>query len=347
MKIGNVEVGQLILGPMAGFTDMPFRALCIEQGASFTCTEMISAKALFYKNKNTLPLLQTGDGEHPVAVQLFGSDAELLAEEAEKLEDGPFDVFDVNMGCPVQKVVGNGEGSALMRSPERVKEIVHAMAGKLQKPVTVKIRKGFNDAEINAVEIAKIAEGEGAAAVAVHGRTREEFYRGKADWDIIAQVKEAVKIPVIGSGDVFSGPDAKRMLDETGCDAVMIARGARGNPWIFRQIRHYLETGEELPKPALSEVREMILRHARMMIDFEERMFPETIRSRGGAQRQRNNDSRVSAAEDAAIRMMRKHLGFYVTGCRDASHIRRRVNSCSTYAELEAIMDEWTKGDND
>lgn len=342
MKIGNVEVGKLILGPMAGFTDLPFRALCIEQGASFTYTEMISAKALFYKNKNTLPLLQTGEKERPVAVQLFGNEPELLAEEALKLEDGPFDIFDVNMGCPVQKVVGNGEGSALMRKPELVKQIVGAMAGKLHKPVTVKIRKGFNDAEVNAVEIAKIAEGEGAAAIAVHGRTREEFYRGKADWDIIAQVKEAVAIPVIGSGDVFSGADAERMMKETGCDAVMIARGARGNPWIFREVRHYLETGDVLPRPDLSEVRDMILRHAKMMIAFEERMYGETRRTRGRSVQQQNGPaSGISVSEDAAIRMMRKHLGFYVTGYRDASAMRRRMNTCSSFAELQAVMDEW------
>ena len=202
-----------------------------------------------------------------------------------------------------------------MRSPERVEAIVSAMAKKLKKPVTVKIRKGFHNAEINAVEIAKIAEGAGAAAIAVHGRTREEFYHGTADWKIIAEVKAAVKIPVIGSGDVFSGPDAKRMLDETGCDAVMIARGARGNPWIFRQISHYLETGEELPKPSLLEVREMILRHVEMMIDF--------------------------AGEEAAIRQMRKHLGFYVTGYRDASRMRREMNRCCTFAEIQNVLATW------
>ena len=243
MKIGNVEVGNLILGPMAGFTDMPFRELCIEQGASFTYTEMISAKALYYKNRNTLPLLKTGENERPVAVQLFGNEPELLADEAAKLEEGPYDVFDINMGCPVQKVVGNGEGSALMRDPQLVEQIISTMAKRLTKPVTVKIRKGFNDNEVNAVEIARIAEGAGAQAIAIHGRTREEFYHGKADWEIIRKVKEAVKIPVIGSGDIYSGPDAKRMLDETGVDAVMIARGARGNPWIFHQVKTFLETG--------------------------------------------------------------------------------------------------------
>ncbi len=315
MKIGNVEVGQLVLGPMAGFTDMPFRALCIEQGASFTYTEMISAKALFYKNRNTLPLLKTGEKERPVAVQLFGNDPELLAAEAVKLEDGPYDIFDVNMGCPVQKVVGNGEGSALMRDPKKVEQIVSAMAKALKKPVTVKIRKGFNDNEVNAVEIAKIAEGAGAAAIAIHGRTREEFYHGTADWDIIAEVKKAVQIPVIGSGDIYSGKDAKRMLDETGVDAVMIARGARGNPWIFHQIKSYLETGVEEERPSLEEVRDMVLRHVKLMIDF--------------------------TGEEAAIRQMRKHVGFYVTGYHDATRMRREINRCRTYKEFFDTLTKW------
>ena len=315
MRIGNIDAGKLILGPMAGYTDLPLRALCIEQGASFTYTEMISAKALYYKNKNTLPLLRVGETEHPVALQLFGNEPELLAEEAAKLEDGPYDVFDINMGCPVQKVVGNGEGSALMRDPHKVEAIVSAMTKRLAKPVTVKIRKGFNDQEVNAVEIAKIAEGAGAAAIAIHGRTREEFYHGKADREIIARVKDAVSIPVIGSGDIYSGKDAKEMLEETGVDAVMVARGARGNPWIFSQIKTFLETGEEAERPSLPEVREMILKHVRMMMDF--------------------------AGEEAAIRQMRKHVGFYVTGYRDASRMRREINSCLTFQEFYDTLTKW------
>ena len=315
MKIGTIEAGTVILGPMAGFTDMPFRALCIEQGASFTYTEMISAKALYYKNRNTLPLLKTGENERPVAVQLFGNEPELLADEAAKLEEGPYDVFDINMGCPVQKVVGNGEGSALMRDPQLVEKIISTMAKRLTKPVTVKIRKGFNDNEVNAVEIARIAEGAGAQAIAIHGRTREEFYHGKADWEIIRQVKEAVKIPVIGSGDIYSGPDAKRMLDETGVDAVMIARGARGNPWIFHQIKTFLETGAKEERPSLSEVREMVMKHVRLMIDF--------------------------AGEEAAIRQMRKHVGFYVTGYHDATRMRREINRCTSYKEFADTLTKW------
>ncbi|MDO4206324.1 MAG: tRNA dihydrouridine synthase DusB [Lachnospiraceae bacterium] len=315
MKIGNVECGNIILAPMAGITDMPFRALCREQGATFSYTEMISAKALYYKNKNTLPLLQVAEGEKPIAVQLFGNEPDLLAQEALKLEDGPYDVFDVNMGCPVPKVVNNGEGSALMRDPEKIGQIVSAMTKVLHKPVTIKIRKGFSADQINAVEVAKRAEDAGAAAIAIHGRTREEYYSGHADYDIIRQVKEAVSIPVMGSGDIYKGKDAKRMLDETGCDAVMIARGARGNPWVFREVAHYLETGEELPRPSIEEVKEMVLRHARMLIDF--------------------------CGENMAIRQMRKHAGYYVTGYPDASKIRREVNLCVTFSDLERTLTKW------
>lgn len=315
MKIGSVECGNIILAPMAGITDMPFRALCREQGATFSYTEMISAKALYYKNKNTLPLLQVAKGERPIAVQLFGSEPELLAQEALKLEEGPYDIFDVNMGCPVPKVVNNGEGSALMRDPEKIGQIVSAMTKVLHKPVTIKIRKGFSADQINAVEVAKRAEDAGAAAIAIHGRTREEYYSGHADYDIIRQVKEAVSIPVMGSGDIYKGKDAKRMLDETGCDAVMIARGARGNPWIFREVAHFLETGEELPRPSVEEVKEMILRHARMLIDF--------------------------CGENMAIRQMRKHAGYYVTGYPDASRIRREVNLCVTFSDLERTLTKW------
>ena len=315
MKIGSVECGNIILAPMAGITDMPFRALCREQGATFSYTEMISAKALYKKKKNTLPLLQVAKGERPIAVQLFGSEPELLAQEALKLEEGPYDVFDVNMGCPVPKVVNNGEGSALMRDPEKIGQIFSAMTKVLHKPVTIKIRKGFSADQINAVEVAKRAEDAGAAAIAIHGRTREEYYSGHADYDIIRQVKEAVSIPVMGSGDIYKGKDAKRMLDETGCDAVMIARGARGNPWIFREVAHFLETGEELPRPSVEEVKEMILRHARMLIDF--------------------------CGENMAIRQMRKHAGYYVTGYPDASRIRREVNLCVTFSDLERTLTKW------
>ena len=266
LNIGGVVVENgLVLAPMAGVTDLSFRRLCKEQGCGLVVTEMVSAKAILYKNRNTQELLRIRDEERPAAVQLFGSDAEIMGEIAGVVSEGKCDLIDVNMGCPVPKIVNNGEGSALLREPKKVEAILTAMVKKSKKPVTVKIRKGFNDASVNAVEIAKIAEGCGAAAVAVHGRTREQFYSGKADWEIIRQVKEAVKIPVIGNGDVYGAKEAKAMLDLTGCDGVMIGRGAKGNPWIFSQILHYLETGEVLPGPSVLEIKEMILRHGRLL----------------------------------------------------------------------------------
>ena len=311
MKIGNIELkNNLVLAPMAGYTDTAFRSLCVEQGAALTYTEMISAKALYYKNRNTKPLLQIADNEGPVAVQLFGNDPELLAEEALKLEDGPYDIFDVNMGCPVPKVVNNGEGSALMLEPQRVEAIVKAMAGKLKKPVSVKIRKGFDEEHVNAVEIAKIAEGAGASMVAVHGRTRTQMYHGRADYGIIRQVKEAVSIPVLGSGDIYSADDARRMLSETGADGVMIARGARGNPWIFREV-----LDENFVRPGIDEVAEMIFRQLDLMLKWN--------------------------SEGSAVRQMRKHVGFYVQGFPNAAHIRREINKCETAEQFRDTLTLW------
>ena len=244
LTIGNVTLdNNVILAPMAGVTDLPFRLLCKEQGVGLICMEMVSAKAIYYNNKNTEELLEIHPDEKPVSLQLFGSDADIMAEMAKKIEERPFSVLDVNMGCPVPKVVNNGEGSALMKNPKLVEEILTKLVKATYKPVTVKIRKGFNDANVNAVEIAKIAEACGVAAVAVHGRTREQYYSGKADWDIIRAVKEAVNIPVIGNGDVTDALSAKALLDYTGCDGVMIGRGAQGNPWIFGEVTTYLETG--------------------------------------------------------------------------------------------------------
>lgn len=311
MKIGNIELkNNLVLAPMAGYTDAAFRSICVEQGASLTYTEMISAKALYYKNKNTLPLLQVADNEGPVAIQLFGSEPELLANEAAKLEDGPYDIFDVNMACPVAKVVNNHEGSALMKQPKLVEAIVTAMVKKLKKPVSVKIRKGFNDEHVNAVEIAKIAEGSGASLIAVHGRTREQMYRGHADYEIIRQVKEAVSIPVIGSGDIYTREDALRMMNETGVDGIMAARGSRGNPWIFRSI-----LDENFKHPDIDEVKAMIFHHMDLMLKWN--------------------------PEDSAVRQMRKHVAFYVTGYHNAAQLKRDINYCNTLDEFKETLTLW------
>ena len=315
LTIGNVTLeNNVFLAPMAGVTDLPFRLLCKEQGCGMMCTEMVSAKAMLYNNKNTDKLREVDPRERPVAVQLFGSDPEILSRMAARIEDGPYDFIDINMGCPVPKVVNNGEGSALMRNPKQVEAILTAMVKALKKPVTVKFRKGFNDREVNAVEIAKIAESCGVAAVAVHGRTREQYYSGTADWDIIRQVKEAVSIPVIGNGDIFTPEDGKRMLEETGCDGLMVARGAKGNPWIFKRLTHYLDTGELLPPPTKEEKKEMILRHARMQVELK--------------------------GEYQGIREMRKHVAWYTAGCPGSSALRNDVNLVETLAELEELIEE-------
>lgn len=313
LKIGDVSLkNNLILAPMAGVTDLPFRLLCKEQGAGLLCMEMVSAKAIYFNNKNTEELLTIDDREPPVSLQLFGSDPDIISEMSKKIENRPFSILDINMGCPVPKVAGNGEGSALMKNPKLVEEIVSKTAKAIKKPVTVKIRKGFDDEHINAVEIARIAESAGAAAVAVHGRTREQYYSGKADWDIIRQVKEAVKIPVIGNGDVTSPEAARQLMETTGCDGIMIGRGAQGNPWIFRQILHWMETGEEEPKPDLEEVKAMILRHARMLVEYK------------GAY--------------TGIREMRKHVAWYTAGYPNSAKLRARVNEIESLEALEHLI---------
>ena len=319
--IGSVTMDNpLVLGPMAGVTDLPFRLLCKEMGCGLVYTEMISAKALYYKNKNTLPLLATDPKERPVAVQLFGSEPDLMADMAKTLEDKGYQIIDINMGCPVPKIVNNREGSALMKEPKLVGKIVEKMAKAVKLPVTVKIRKGFDKNSVNAVEIAHIAQESGAAAVAVHGRTREEYYSGHADWDIIRQVKEAVTIPVIGSGDIVDVDSFLRMKKQTGCDGFMIARGAKGNPWVFKQISVYLENGTILPRPALSKVLKMIRRHGKMMVEFK--------------------------GEFTGIREMRKHLAWYTAGYPGSAKLRGRVNEMETYEDLVRILEEYenTKG---
>ena len=270
MNIGNVKLkNPYILAPMAGVTDLPFRLLCREQGAGLLCMEMISAKALIYKNRNTKLLLEIHPEEFPVSLQLFGSEPDVICEAARQIEHLPFQILDINMGCPVPKIVKNGEGSALMNQPKLVHQIVKTLVQAIDKPVTVKIRKGFDDQHVNAVEIAKIIEDAGAAAVAVHGRTREQYYSGKADWEIIARVKEAVSIPVIGNGDVTSGEAALEMRRQTGCDGVMVGRGAQGNPWIFSELAEYERTGKMPERPGLDEIRKMMLRHARLQIQYK------------------------------------------------------------------------------
>lgn len=313
LRIGSVELpNNLILAPMAGVTDLPFRILCKEQGAGLICMEMVSAKAIYYNNKNTMQLLEVAQEERPVSLQLFGSDPVCISEMAKRIEERPFDILDINMGCPVPKVVNNGDGSALMKNPKLAGEIIEQTVKAISKPVTVKIRKGFDKDHINGVEMAKIAESAGAAAIAVHGRTREQFYSGKADWDIIAQIKDAVSIPVIGNGDLVTVEDVVAMKEQTDCDAFMIGRGAQGNPWIFHQILHYFETGEKIGKPDMKEMIPVMLRHARMQIEWKGEMI--------------------------GIREMRKHAAWYTAGYPHAAKLRGKINEVTSYRELEDLF---------
>ena len=313
-KIGNVQIDNpFVLAPMAGVTDLPFRTLCKEQGAGLICMEMISAKAISFHNKNTIALMEIDPCEHPVSMQLFGSEPDLMAEVAKSIEDRDFDILDINMGCPVPKVVNNGEGSALLKNPNLIEEIVRKVSSAISKPLTVKVRIGFENEPVDIVEIAKRIEDAGAAALAVHGRTRQQYYSGTADWDTIRRIKEAISIPVIGNGDVDSPKKAEKLVRETGCDGVMIGRAVRGNPWIFREMNHYFTTGELLPRPSWEEIKEMILRHTRMQIELK--------------------------GEFTGIREMRKHIAWYTAGMRHSAGIRRESNNISSYEELKKLTD--------
>lgn len=313
LQIGDVKLNNpFILAPMAGVTDLPFRVLCSEMGAGMNCMEMVSAKAITYQNKATWDMMKIDPRETCVSLQLFGCEPGVMAEAAKRIEELPFQMMDINMGCPVPKVVNNGEGSALMKNPLLAGQIVEAVAGAIRKPLTVKIRAGFDGDSINAVEIARIAQESGAAAVAVHGRTRQQFYSGVADWDIIAQVKDALSIPVIGNGDVTDGESAKRLMEETGCDGVMIGRAARGNPWIFRNIIRYFETGEIIGKPSMEEMQQMILRHGKMLVEHK--------------------------GEYTAVREMRQHVAWYTSGYHNSAALRRRINEAESMEELEQMI---------
>ncbi len=314
LRIGNTVLGNcFILAPMAGVTDLPFRLLCKEKGAGLVCMEMVSAKAIMHRNRNTEALLDIHEEEGPASLQLFGNDPQILSEMAKRIEERPFAVLDINMGCPVPKVVNNGEGSALMKHPALVAEIVEACVKAIKKPVTIKIRKGFDEAHVNAAEIAYIAQESGASAVTVHGRTREQFYEGRADWDIIRKVKETVKIPVIGNGDIRTAKDAENMLAYTGCDGVAIGRGARGNPWIFEEMNAWFGKGSESKKPDFDEVCRLIFRHMELQCAYK--------------------------GEYTAVREMRKHIAWYTGGFPHSAKLRQKVNETETMDELRGLLE--------
>ena len=310
LQIGNVTLdNNIILGPMAGVSDLPFRLLCHEMGAGLVCMEMVSAKAIIYKNRNTGMLMEIHEDEHPVSLQLFGSEPSVMQEAVGMIEERPYDILDVNMGCPVPKVVSNGEGSALMKKPELIEQIVAALVRVSDRPVTVKIRKGFTENSVNAVECALAAMEGGAAAIAVHGRTREQFYMGEADWDIIRRVKEAVKVPVIGNGDVNTPQDAQRMFEETGCDGVMVARAAQGNPFIFREFKSFFETGEICARPDSKEIYDTVIRHADLQLKYK--------------------------GEYIGIREMRKHVSWYTYGMPGSAKFRNEINQMTDMESLK------------
>ncbi|WP_032507226.1 tRNA dihydrouridine synthase DusB [Clostridioides difficile] len=314
MKIGNLELkNKVFLSPMAGVTDLPFRLICKEQGCGLLYTEMINGKALCYDDENTKKMLKIEEEEHPVAVQIFGSEPEFMGRAAEIMNDYSNEILDINMGCPAPKVVKNGDGSALMKNPKLAEEVLRAVVKNSKKPVTLKIRKGWDDNSVNAVEIAKIAEDCGISTLAIHGRTREQFYTGKADWDIIAEIKKNLSIPVIGNGDVFTIEDSINMLDKTGCDAIMIGRGAQGNPWIFKRINHYMNTGEILPEPTLNEKISTAIKHLKLAVEEH--------------------------GEYVAVREMRKHIAWYLKGLRNSAKLRDEINKIEDYQEVVSKLE--------
>ena len=314
MKIGNLELkNKVFLSPMAGVTDLPFRLICKEQGCGLLYTEMINGKALCYDDENTKKMLKIEEEEHPVAVQIFGSEPECMGRAAEIMNDYSNEILDINMGCPAPKVVKNGDGSALMKNPKLAEEVLRAVVKNSKKPVTLKIRKGWDDNSVNAVEIAKIAEDCGISALAIHGRTREQFYTGKADWDIIAEIKKNLSIPAIGNGDVFTIEDSINMLDKTGCDAIMIGRGAQGNPWIFKRINHYMNTGEILPEPTLNEKISTAIKHLKLAVEEH--------------------------GEYVAVREMRKHIAWYLKGLRNSAKLRDEINKIEDYQEVVSKLE--------
>lgn len=316
MKIGNVQLNnKVFLSPMAGVTDLPFRLICKEKGCGMLYTEMINAKALCYDDENTKKMLKIEDEEHPIAVQIFGSEPEFMGKAAAIMNEYPNEILDINMGCPAPKVIKNGDGSALMRNPKLASEVLSSVVKNSKKPVTLKIRKGWDEDSVNAVEIAKIAEQCGISALAIHGRTREQFYSGKADWDIIEQIKQTINIPVIGNGDVFEVEDAVNMLEKTKCDAIMIGRGAQGNPWIFKRINHYMETGEILPEPTLEERITTAIKHMNLAV--------------------------AEHGEYVAVREMRKHIGWYLKGLKNSAKYRDQINKITDYKEVIAMLEEY------
>lgn len=318
LTIGNVKLpNNVFLAPMAGITDLPFRLICKEFGCGMVYTEMVSAKGLYFGSQKTEELLRVHPKEHPIGVQIFGSEPEVMGLMAEKISKQDIELIDINMGCPAPKIVKNGQGCALMKDVDRVRKIIRAVVKHSSKPVTVKIRKGWDDTQVNAVEVAKAAMEEGAAAITVHGRTREQFYSGNADWDIIKEVKEAVDIPVIGNGDIFTPEAAAKMLDYTGCDGVMIARGAQGQPWIFRDIIHYLKTGEILPQPTPRERINIALKQLDLAVEFK--------------------------GENLGVIEMRKHISWYLKGMRNANSVKNTINRMNCKEQIKKALLEYVE----